>query len=925
MIGSDALIPPGVDVDLPPSPSTVDIDGGKVNVWQIQIATVTEETVSNLAVALGFDCAVTDKAILDNTNPNEFVVTSQKKTLALHRKTGTFQFRDETAYERGAPTPSLLSDTDAQAAAGTLLQDLGLLPPSPHYSSFRVGTAGLAGTDIDRAVRVLFVPQLQLGAKNGESVMAPVRGAEIAVDVGDMGAITKVSYNWRPVENAAADTTDLAPTAALEDILDGLYGTEDDAYKIGLVYSSGDPGEVTTHLAPFYDVTLPNVTAGSSSGKADGGHGTLVVTDSDRLRVGGYYATRWMPEIQLVAPDVDGILHDGANPIDIEYTVQGNQPPYEVRLVSQLDGELEAQDITTDNGNGAASVVLHNGRHDMRLWVADARGANAHFDFPLFIHHSALPDFCEDGGNCPGSKPGPPKVVTGTQLVQNNGLRFELVPGHILDPPQASPIARKFSMSSTAKVSRTGYWHVEMEQWRYMLAYSIPGESLQLVLRSNKCKSGLFKEDSPFNTQGCGACDVPSGEFATTLGPTQTTFRPNSVKPLSDITITNQPTGSYNSTVTILNLPGDLTLFFRYEPVITLCAPDIGGYRQVMANWAPNVWQKRPLGLGRCPGFVPRVDWRYIPPQDGVPCETLQKFCKQNKGVDADGIPFCSLATINHATGEIGNETPVSDAFIENKICQEANYKYQRLVVDLYTVIVPHTAQSNAAFAKVSDESPVMTNTLGIIDRTKQPFAPTSGDLWTHIRPIPQETVANFSTIFSKTDPNDKPAFDDYHGKRVKFALVKGASKIKTHLGDMVAFLGCNDLRDLNDNATCTHIHERWSPSVVGWKNYEYHALSPQRVDVIALKWNAGEMHPNVRPERLVGVGTLGTAGLSKLPQGLADPPGTKQLFWLRSRGQSDPYAQGRPNCDPSHKPSAKDIASGLYCRTNLMPLWVAP
>ncbi len=445
-----------------------------------------------------------------------------------------------------------------------------------------------------------------------------------------------------------------------------------------------------------------------------------------------------------------------------------------------------------------------------------------------------------------------------------------------------------------------------------------------LVIRSNKCAPGAFAESTPYGREGCGACDVPKAPFAQPNAPSVMTYTPMTPTVRGDIDARNSSLGCFYQNILIRNLPGDLSLHFRYRPVVTLCAPLPGGrigWFGRFGNWVNGA--QRPIGLGRCPGFVPEVDWQYLPPEDGVPCEDLQAYCRTNyleagdRGRDPKGKAFCTL----------GADMPAPQAVIDG-LCGQPTYDVKDVDVTLYTRIHPAFKESRTAFTADDPAAaiPTLTRSIGSKDRSQQPSLAFS-DLGIYINPVPQEV--SVLMLANPKGPNDRE-YDNYHQKQVKFG--KLARPAAADRRDRVAFLGCNSLYDLTDDAPCMHMHERWRSGLFDF-GPPYNQL--QEVHYIAARYNKNERTPNVAPDQLVGP-PLGPNGEQTWPLGQAPPRdpakeslsagvGVRQLLWLKSRGRAGPIRPNPGETAPCWIIDPQRVLIQPPCRANRTPIWFTP
>ena len=447
------------------------------------------------------------------------------------------------------------------------------------------------------------------------------------------------------------------------------------------------------------------------------------------------------------------------------------------------------------------------------------------------------------------------------------------------------------------------------------------------------------------------SCDVPSGfAIPAEISPAYLrNFEPTQW-PDADTNARNGTTGAMESYIRIGDLPGTLELRFLYQYGTTMCAPNFKDYKALLAQLAGGA-TKGFVGGGRCPAFIPEVDWKYTAPQGGVKCEDLKRYCESNPGRDADGYPFCSWGFL---TGR--QTTPVDTA----TLCTAGQkFPVSKFNIQLYSRVEHSGGAGGLTRPIVLSDDPRATTfkamrSDGAIDHTLQAKTITgadkAGDFGTHILPMAKERAAlvaapgwNFAQRIGVRTDLQVVQLDNIHQKSVAWQVLTAAQlqRIKDTLGakwrveatdavfvkfrDYVAFPGGNALYDAWDEEPVLHLHERWwvpgTPVEAGKSlGPQYNSdEAPAKQGVAQDKNNQyvlylvvvgngdrfDERRPNQRPDRLVNGEALNT------------DPGVKAVFWIESQGSVLETNECKVACTGKMGPRC--------CRTHQAPLWWTP
>ena len=454
--------------------------------------------------------------------------------------------------------------------------------------------------------------------------------------------------------------------------------------------------------------------------------------DGVGLTYGSTLATDFTPRLTALEPPLDAPL-DGSAPIRLRARAGGGQPPYRYQWSLAESGPL---------GEGEELLAhLPDGRWHLGLAISDARGAGFRRWFPLQVHGSTAPQ--------PGQQH--PRAISGAIVVESpNGTRATLgnVPGGL--GVEVGPVERG---------SRTFLEAVYLEQWRYNLTIEIDGA--RYTLRSDKCVPGALASG--------GACHGPPPPFV--------------IPSASDTTISSRGDGTTVSRTLIFeNLPGTFTLDYRYHSggiANVACDPGVLGHLGTFVATGSTLVERS--SGGRCPGFVPQIDWTYQPPDGGrLAAEDLLTFCELAAGEAFDGYVMCGVPPE-----------------LLGRIDPGASFPIVEFSALLYTLVAPHIDGLRAATSLVQDTGAptLLANTDGAIDRARQPLLAALGgtDLFVEIEPMARET-----TVIAAW-PNRPGLYDNFHSKGAYF-------QTRTR----VNYPGCNAATAATDTAPCVHLHERW-------------------------------------------------------------------------------------------------------------------
>jgi hypothetical protein len=878
------------------------------NIWQLRNDPVTSSTALQFADTLGMACS--SGCSVDDTGSEQIVVSNGTATLIAMTESG------KVTYDSGVdPVATVMSQQTAIQAATSILQGADLYPPNPEI------VAGMVGN----VMQVTFSPELEMASCN----LRPVVNSDVNVFLTGTDAdpqLWKMVSEWRPVQNDPTTNLTVKTVSQIQAELAPYWG--DGVYSLGfqLVYAGWDEFEPQTYFEPMYVATTLTCDptdggAGAAMKKQSAPVSSLQPLDDSEgfpmddvpspslaAAIGTVFATDWTPHVAVLAPAFDQV-QDASQLVNVEYEITKGTPPYHVRLVSNLNGVVDERDVAVAGDVVSVEFGPYAGEHDMRLFIWDANNAYWEAGFPLFafdastnepdLERSARPFDEPVDRDLGGTLTGAAVNVLRPDVLHMGDFEFNVGPSPY---GGAEPWAFAFRRTDWP-FFRTVYANGQsiLQQFRYALSLETPGGTTY-SLRSNKCVPGTasrYPGTSPLNRNPSSACDVPSRPYAQPQRPSGLTFqRYTPADPLArqSILARNSVAGLFQSSITVDNLPGSLALTFRYQAVVTLCAPNPSGLKGAAgyASGAAGNWS-RPLGLGRCPGFVPRIDWEYTPQSGGVPCATVKEFCRQVRGLrDWDDKAFCQY------TSRSGTVQDPTDQVLENSCPDGRTLTNASFQLELDT---RHRGgnrdnadvASSTSFVKDGNTlTPTLAATMGtkMASPTRPAVTLGLGDALSYIRPIPQEARVLVKTA-TATDDGD---YDNYHQKMAYY--LRQPAGWAAHK-DYVAFFGCNALDDLTDIMPCMHTHERWRSGIFEFgPGYNTGPNSVQSIWFLSVLEKAAELTTFSSPSALVDGDSLSTAG------------GVVQNLWVQSVSTWKPSGVGR--CT-------------MPCKTNRASLWLSP
>ena len=486
-----------------------------------------------------------------------------------------------------------------------------------------------------------------------------------------------------------------------------------------------------------------------------------------------------------------------------------------------------------------AYLPLTLGMHTLQVTVSDQNGNVTKGVFLAEVVRSVVSDVATHDEVIDG----PATTWPISKMHRVGPVVVDVIPGQTLYPPRAAPIFKKFRRSNWDAKWGSVVDTIDMPQWRYHLMYELDYAKKYLYFDSSKCVSGqLAKQaDTVAGTPesiGCGACDRPADitdgsgtivKFAkvTNMSSDLKLQKFKAPTPLAGNIATNQTLDQFESSVTYENLPGTLEMKFKYQAVMTMCAPDYPGRIGKILRGANSTLggAVRPMntGLGRCEGLVPEVDWRYSFDTDGTDCTLLQKMCAIPAGQTTGP---CRVETKGSTCGE---SLPVAATQADiDALCPAADptkkLKVVRADVDIYTRYGFGGSRMNPSFIKdARTQAPGFDYTWGqqLIPDPGAAYKP--GHPAVFIPPMPFETVADFRNPDSFKEPNrgSKWTTKDRHYDNIHIKQVRDLSRTlgnanqsyKTEFLNYTypAFPGGNSQLTWDDQAPCFHLHEHWN------------------------------------------------------------------------------------------------------------------
>lgn len=489
-------------------------------------------------------------------------------------------------------------------------------------------------------------------------------------------------------------------------------------------------------------------------------------------------------------------------------------------------------------------LPLAAGMHTLQVVVTDQNGNVTEGVYTAEVVRSET-----DGVTHDVQLDGPATVWPESKQHHVGPVAVDVIPGQTLYPPRAAPIFRKFRRSRWDEHWGSGIDTVDMPHWRYHLMYEVDFAQKYLYYDSSKCVSGQYaipgdKDAGVPDKIQCGACERPAditdsnNNVVKLARPTSMSsdlkFQKFKAPPTLDGNVaTNQTLDQFESSVTFENLPGTLEMKFKYQSVLTMCAPDYPGF----VGWATKqgnagAVRKMSTGLGRCEGIVPEVDWRYSFDTTGTDCSFLQKMCAIPAGqttgpcrIETKGTPSNKSLPKPATQADIDALCPVSNPTKKLPVV--------RADVDIYTRYGFGGKRINPAFIKDARTAavPALDYTWGqlqIPDPKRNIWHPVVKAVSpsVFVPPVPFETIGNFKNP-DQVPPSGEPnrgegwntADRHYDNIHIKHVLDLGQTLYRNGQSyepnfifySYPAFPGGNSALTWEDQAPCVHIHEHWN------------------------------------------------------------------------------------------------------------------
>jgi hypothetical protein len=452
---------------------------------------------------------------------------------------------------------------------------------------------------------------------------------------------------------------------------------------------------------------------------------------------------------------------DGSAPVPLHVEAEWGTPPLAYSWSSTLQGPL---------GSGAdLEVGLANGTHALLVEVIDANGATAEAAVQVQVENSEvpLPD-SEERGDAPD-----PSEFQGTvpgsrgRIVVQNRPRLE---------PTGADDGSAYVRSAPAiyvwtpvapLLQPTVAWH--FEEFRYVIQLTIRDQTFRLA--SAKCS------DFPYESDPDRACLRPALN-----GPIGEGDDAHYFAEIASRTTPSFTGGNITSQMVVDHLPGQLTLDWNYELRGDVYA---GPDASVLGPF--NVATARPLG-GVAQGVIPKMTWSYTPPEDGIPCDEIVRWCELNRAYDNGyGVAGCNIP-----------EEWMDPDDLENHICcDDETYPVDNFTLVATAALVPQRGMATA-FTSLIRDIPLPLGLFdlaaheGGLDCSEKPWWTPPGANFCRLSPIGVETSARVAVPTGGGD-----SWESFHGK--------GTVGRK-----WVHFPGGNSPIDVFDRQGTVHYHESW-------------------------------------------------------------------------------------------------------------------